>query len=341
MSLLFIYLFIAVGVSFLCSILEAVLLSTSVYYIDSLLDQKKKGALVLKKTKSDINNSISAILTLNTFAHTLGAAGVGAQAMMLFGEEYMFVISAILTLIILYVSEIIPKTVGALYWKKLAIPSAYIINIIVIITYPLLKISSIITNLFEGDKQEKVSIGEIKAITTQGEKDGIINEREGGLIDNVLDLKQSKVKDILTPRSVVFAQPSNRTVEEFCSLDNYETFSRVPVYNKDLDDILGMVLLRTVMSEKIKGNGSKTLESFMTPLFTINENIPVSRALEEFIRRKEHIFLVQDNYLQTEGIITLEDAIETLLGVEIMDEFDSIEDMQLLAKLKMHQKHRK
>lgn len=340
MSLLFVYLIIAVGVSFLCSILEAVLLSTSKYYIDAQVKDRRSGAKLLKRNKDEIDHSISGILTLNTFAHTLGAAGVGAQAMVIFGEEYMFVISAVLTLLILYISEIVPKTIGAIYWQGLAIPSAYVIRAIIIITYPLLIVSSFITRLFKGKSSEKVSLGEIKAITDQGEKEGIVNTQEGSMIDNLLDLQSMRVKEIMTPRSVVFRVVSSMSVKEFFEQSDFESFSRIPVYEGDIDTVTGMVLLRTLMIENIKGNSENTMQELAVPIFAINENIPVSKALKLFIKRKEHIFLVQDSYAQTEGIITLEDAIETVLGEEIVDEFDHNEDMRSFAKLKIRQKNR-
>ncbi|MEA1920252.1 MAG: CNNM domain-containing protein [Campylobacterota bacterium] len=340
MTLLIIYLILAIGISFLCSILEAVLLSTSRFYIDALVEEKRSGAELLKRNNSEIDLSISSILTLNTFAHTLGAAGVGAQAMLLFGEEYMFLISALLTLAILYFSEIIPKTLGALYWQKLAIPSAYIIRSLIIITYPLLKISSFITRLFNTGHNHKVSLGEIKAMADQGEKDGLIHPNEGGMIDNLLDLKSFHVSEIMTPRSVVFSVASTMTVEQFFELDDYESFSRIPIYEETIDTITGMVLLRTLMIQKLKGNTAVTMQELAVPIFAINENIPVSKILELFIKRKEHIFIVQDSFAQTDGIVTLEDTIETVLGAEIVDEFDNVENMQSFAKLKMRQKSR-
>jgi CBS domain containing-hemolysin-like protein len=340
MSLLIFYLFLAVGVSFLCSILEAVLLSTSKYYIDAQVQANQSGATLLKRNKDEIDNSISAILTLNTFAHTLGAAGVGAQAMIIFGQEYMFIISALLTLLILYISEIIPKTIGAIYWQQLAIPSAYVIRGMIMITYPLLLISSLITKFFKNAPNERVSLGEIKAMTDQGEKEGIVNSQEGSIIDNLLDLRSLHVKDIMTPRSVVFHVPSAMSVEEFFIQPDYESFSRIPVYEENIDTVTGMVLLRTLMIEKLNANTQATMQELAVPIFAINENIPVSVALKLFIKRKEHIFLVQDNFSQTEGIVTLEDAVETVLGAEIVDEFDHVEDMQSFAKLKMRQKSR-
>jgi len=334
MTLLFIYLFLAVGVSFLCSILEAVILSTNKFFIAAQIEQKVNGSKVLKKNSEEIDKSLSAILTLNTFAHTLGAAGVGAQAVIIFGEEYMFVISFILTLVILYFSEIIPKTIGAIYWQKLAIFSAYTIRGLIIITYPLLKISSLLTSLLKQNYNEKISVDEIKAAADQGEKDGLINEREGDIIDNALNLRSYKIKDILTPRSVVFALSADMSIEEFFKLEDYDNFSRIPVYDGDIDNIIGIVLLRKIMIEKIDANSNKKIRDIVSDIYEVNENIHVSKVLELFIKRQDHIFLVKDRYNQTVGIVTLEDAIETLLGVEIVDEFDDVEDMQVFAKQK-------
>ncbi len=340
MSLLLLYLFIAIGISFMCSILEAVLLSTTRYFIAGVVAESRPGALLLKRNKDDIDLSISAILTLNTFAHTLGAAGVGAQAALLFGEAYMFAISAVLTLLILYFSEIIPKTIGALYWQQLAIPSAYVIRSMIVITYPLLLISSFLTRLFDKPSGESVSLNEIKAITDQGEKEGIVSAHEGNIIDNLLDLKSLKIKTIMTPRSVVFSVPATMSVNAFFELEDFESFSRIPVYEESIDTITGMVLLRTLMIEKLHGNTEATMQSLAVPVFSVNEHLPISNALRLFIKRKEHLFIVTDNFGQTEGIVTLEDTIETVLGAEIVDEFDRVEDMQAFAKLKMRQKNR-
>jgi len=334
MTLLFFYLFLAVGVSFICSILEAVVLSTNKFYIHAQIEKNVMGAKVLKKNSDEIDKTLSAILTLNTFAHTLGAAGVGAQAVIVFGDDYMFLVSFLLTLTILYFSEIIPKTIGAIYWQRLAISSAYVIRALIIVTYPLLKVSSFLTFLLKSNYSEKISVDEIKAVTTQGEKDGLINEREGDIIDNILDLKSYKIKDILTPRSVVFALSSDLAIEDFFEIDNYDNFSRIPVYEGSIDNIIGLVLLRTIMIEKIDHSNKKTIKDITNEIYTVNENIHVSKVLELFIRRKEHIFLVKDSFSQTVGIVTLEDAIETLLGVEIVDEFDNVEDMQAFAKEK-------
>ena len=340
MDQLILFFVLAVGVSFLCSILEAVLLSTTPGFIQAKINSQLRGAELLKKNKDEIDASISSILTVNTFAHTIGASGVGAQAMMIFGEEHMLIISAVLTLAILYLSEIVPKIIGALYWQSLAIPAAYVIRGLMIVTYPLLFISTMIRKMFK-ETGKKTSREEIQALSELGELEGILDEQESDIIENLLNLKTSKVGDILTPRSVLFAMSKEMTVGEFFSLEDKDTFSRIPIYDGTVDNITGVILLRTVLMEYAQGRRDKALEELAVPIFSLNENIPVSKALELFIKRREHIFVVKDKFNQTQGIVTLEDAIETLLGMEIMDEFDDIEDLQVFAKLKMRQKTRK
>lgn len=260
--------------------------------------------------------------------------------MVIFGEEHMLIISAVLTLAILYLSEIVPKIIGALYWQSLAIPAAYVIRGLMIVTYPLLFISTMIRKMFK-ETGTKTSREEIQALSELGELEGILDEQESDIIENLLNLKTSKVGDILTPRSVLFAMSKEMTVGEFFSLEDKDTFSRIPIYDGTVDNITGVILLRTVLMEYAQGRRDKALEELAVPIFSLNENIPVSKALELFIKRREHIFVVKDKFNQTQGIVTLEDAIETLLGMEIMDEFDDIEDLQVFAKLKMRQKTRK
>ena len=340
MDQLILFFVLAVGISFLCSILEAVLLSTTPGFIHAKINAQLRGADLLKKNRDEIDASISSILTVNTFAHTIGASGVGAQAMVIFGEEHMLIISAVLTLAILYLSEIVPKIIGALYWQSLAIPAAYVIRGLMIVTYPLLFISTMIRKMFK-ETGTKTSREEIQALSELGELEGILDEQESDIIENLLNLKTSKVGDILTPRSVLFAMSKEMTVGEFFSLEDKDTFSRIPIYDGTVDNITGVILLRTVLMEYAQGRRDKALEELAVPIFSLNENIPVSKALELFIKRREHIFVVKDKFNQTQGIVTLEDAIETLLGMEIMDEFDDIEDLQVFAKLKMRQKTRK
>ena len=341
MTLLFTYLFVALLVSFLCSVLEAVLLSSTSSYIESLSKKENPSNAVemLKDLKSNIDKPISSILILNTFAHTMGAAGVGAQAQILFGQEMETLIAVLLTLAILYFSEIIPKTIGAVYWKKLLIPSAYLIKFFIKITYPLVWLSMFITNLIsKGKKNESnFSRDEIMAAVTMGEKEGSILSKESALIENLFKLKNIKTHDIMTPRSVVFALKSSVTVEEAIEDDKMYIHSRIPIYNESIDDIIGIVFNQTILEESVEERDSTLLRNITFPVHKISENVPVSVLIDLFVKRKTHLFIVHDNYGQTTGVVTLEDAIETLLGVEIVDEMDEVEDMQAFAKDKSKQ----
>ena len=333
--LLITYLSVAILISFLCSVLEAVLLSSTNSYIESLSKNHSESLVDrLKKLKSNIDKPISSILTVNTFAHTMGAAGVGAQAQILFGEEWQALVAFAVTLLILYLSEILPKTIGALYWKKLLVPSAYIISIMVTITTPFTWVSSFLTNYISKNKkhQSNFSREEIMAVVAMGEREGTILSKESDLIENLLKLKNIKAKDIMTPRSVVFAMSASTTIEEAIEDDRMYIHSRIPIFRETLDDIVGIVFNQKILEESVEDNDNVTLESISHEVHMVSENIPVPHLIDLFVKRKTHLFIVYDNYGQTVGVVTLEDAIETLLGVEIVDEMDEIEDMQLFAK---------
>ncbi len=335
MTLLIIYFALAVGVSFLCSMLESILLSLNMSHINVVKKSNPSIGKSLEKLKKELNTSLSSILILNTVANTLGAAGVGAQASKLFGNEYMFYVSAVLTLVILFVSEIIPKTIGAMYYKELAPFASYIINFFIFITYPLIIVSLFITKKIAKDENANIiTREELLESTLISENEGVIDEKESDYIENILSLNKSKIHEILTPRSVIFALEKDKFIKDVIDRPGIKKFSRVPLYEGTIDNIIGVVLSKQIFEKAIKTQDVK-LEELMQPIFAINENIPVSYTLDLFIKRKEHMFLVTDSYGQTEGIVTLEDCIETLLGVEIMDELDTTEDMQKLAKEKM------
>ncbi len=338
MELILFYFFGALIVSFICSILEAVLLSVTPSYIELTSNQSPTHGQVLKSVKEDIDKSISGVLTLNTLANTLGAAGVGAETMRIFGEEYMFFASAILTVSILYISEIIPKTIGAVYWQKLAIPAAYIIRAIKFITYPFIVIALTITTALRNGKTFRVSREEILAFAEMGEKDGVVSERESDLLEKLFEFKDTKIKEVMTPRTVLFSVSKDMTIEDFLELEDYNTYSRVPVFDGTLDNVVGIVLRNNLFLEMLNGNSKAKVEEIVKPVFHISESIPLTKALDLFIKRKEHLFIVHDSYGQTMGIVTLEDAIETLLGVEIMDELDTVEDLQKHAKMKLKER---
>ena len=342
--LMLLYFSIAIGISFLCSILEAVLLSITVSHVELVKQKNEKLGLLMENQKQNIDFSIASILTLNTFAHTLGAAGVGAEAAKLFGEEYMFYISAVLTILILVFSEIIPKTLGAYYWKSLASFSTRTIKFLVFITYPILVVMNKITTYITPDKKETITKEEILATVNVAEEKGVIKEKETDMIENLLQLHEIKVKDILTPRSVVFSIQKKELLNSFknrenINLEKFKEYSRVPVFGKNIDDIEGIVISKELFLEYIENN-LENKKDIIKPIISVNENIPVSKLIDMFLAKKEHMFIVTDNYGQTEGIVTLEDAVETLLGVEIVDELDSNVDMRQVAKIKM-QKLRK
>lgn len=340
MTLLLIYLFIALFVSFMCSILEAVLLSSTLSYIETISKKESSKAInLLRDLKLNIDRPISSILTLNTFAHTMGAAGVGAQAQLVFGSELQTVIAFVLTLMILYAAEILPKTIGALYWKSLLIPSAYIISFLIKITFPFVWFSSFITNYVSKGKKDEINFSrdEIMAVVTMGEKEGSIHSKESVLIENLFKLKNIKTKEIMTPRSVVFALNADVTVEDAIEDDKMYIHSRIPIYNESIDDIIGIVFNQTILEESVEERDDTLLRNITVPVHKVSENVPVSVLIDLFVKRKTHLFIVHDNYGQTSGVVTLEDAIETLLGVEIVDEMDEVEDMQAFAKDKSKQ----
>ncbi len=343
MELLIIFFLASVGISFVCSVLESVLLSISMSYVLVLEKERPKVGKLLRWHKENINKSIASILILNTIANTLGAAAVGAQASSIWGSDVVAYVSIVLTFAILYFSEIIPKTIGAIYWKSLAPTAAKLIQFFVWITYPIILTTLFVTDKISEGKEDSHSLtkDELLESMLMGEDEGIIDEKESDYIENVLKLDEHKVKDILTPRSVVFALNENLTVKEVLETKpEIFKFSRIPIYHETIDDVTGIILVKKLFKQALLKDDTVTLKEIKFDMFSINENIPVAKALDLFISKKEHMFLVLDNYDQTEGIVTLEDCVETVLGVEIMDESDTTEDMRALAKLKMKKNRR-
>jgi len=335
MTLLITYLLIAIGVSFLCSVLEAVLLSITPGYVASQAAQRPRRALALQKVKDNLDESISSILILNTFAHTMGAAGVGAQGVVVFGAKWETLVAFLLTLAILYFSEIIPKTLGARYWKRLAQLSAQVIGLLVKILYPLVWLSAKLTNLFaRGEHSSAISREELAAMARLGARHGALGSQESELLENMLQLRHTRTAEILTPRTVVCALDASLSVEQALEKLSEMPFTRLPVYESNLDTILGMVLRPKIHDLEREGGKENPISEVITPIHRVSGELPVLRLLDLFIKRREHMFLVEDEYGQTEGIVTLEDAVETLLGREIMDESDTVEDMRELARSK-------
>ena len=334
-TLLIVYLLIALVFSFLCSVFEAVLLSIRQPYILTQKETKPKNAEVWQKLSADINRPLSAILILNTVAHTVGAAGVGAQAMKVFGDGALTtgIISGILTLLILILSEIIPKTLGAVFWKQLAPATGVMLTSLTRIMSPLIWITEKITSgISHGQKKGAFSRAEFVAMADIGEKEGSIEENEGRIVKNLFGLRDTMARHAATPRTVVFALPASCTINEFMEEHSERPFSRIPIYKETLDDLDGFVLQIELLQAHAQGEGDKPLSDFRRTIHTVPRTQSLSILFNDMIADRIHIAATLDEYGSFSGIITLEDVIETLLGTEIVDEVDDIEDMQQMAR---------
>ena len=333
MTLLLFYLFLALIVSFLCSIMEAVLLSTTLSYLTVKEENGNSSAKIFIKLKQNIDRPLSAILSLNTIAHTVGAAGVGAQATKIFGEVYFGIVSAILTILILVLSEIIPKTIGARYCRELAMISGHAIRITIFITYPFVIIFPYITRLFSKKQNERtISREEISALANIGAEEGIFGEKENKIIQNLIRLKSIRVSEIMTPRVVVTIADENMTLKDFLKNKEFLHFSRIPIYSENTENITGYVFRQTVFEKLAEDQVGLKLKDIKRDIVVIPETNPLFKVWEILLEKKEHIALIVDEYGGMDGIVTMEDIIETLLGFEIVDEKDTITDMQQYAR---------
>lgn len=341
MEILILLFVVVIGTSFICSALESVLLSTNASYISVLEKNNPTAGKLLKKLKTDIDKSIASILILNTIANTLGATAIGVQAQTVFegNSSVVMIISIVLTFLILFFAEIIPKTIGAVYWKQLAPYAPGIINFFIFIVYPIIIITQFVTKKIGKESSDTITREELIHSTLLSEEEGVIGDLESQIIENTLTLNNIKLKDILTPRSVVYAIEKNTPMKDIIEDKRTIKFSRIPVYEGNIDNIVGIVLTKKIFKQAIN-ESEKTLEDIMKPVFSLHESIHVAKALNMFIQKKEHMFIVHDSYNQTEGIVTLEDCIETLLGLEIMDELDTTADMRKLALNKMKAKRK-
>ncbi|MDH3949327.1 MAG: hemolysin family protein [Gammaproteobacteria bacterium] len=340
MTLLLVYLLVAIGVSFLCSVLEAVLLSITPSYLEQLSVERPKSGRLIMQVKDRLDESLSSILILNTFAHTMGAAGVGAQALQVFGPEWETLIAVLLTLAILYFSEIIPKTLGATYWRGLAVPCAFVITWLVRLVYPLVWVSTRLTRLFSNGRENEITREEIIALASLGHKGGALVSRENEYLENLLRLRDVRTAQILTPRTVVHMLDENLTVKE--ALDHPQTrqFTRIPTYAGSKDNVTGKVIRVELFEAEREGRGGEPIRNTAREIIRVSEKLPVQKLLDLCIKNQMHLFLVEDEFGQTSGIVTLEDAIETLLGREIVDESDTVADMQELARHKYRERLR-
>uniref|UniRef100_UPI0040297099 CNNM domain-containing protein n=1 Tax=Prevotella sp. TaxID=59823 RepID=UPI0040297099 len=334
MGLILLYFLGALSLSFLCSVLEAVLLSTPMSYISMRENQGSKTATLMKQYKNNVDRPVGAILSLNTIAHTIGSAGVGAESIKIFGEQYFGLISAILTLLILVLSEIIPKTIGASYWRSLAMPSTRIIRVLILITYPLVLLSELITKVFTPrGNQASMSREEVSAMVDVGTTEGIFRESESKLIKSCIALSGVKARQIMTPSIVVESACQDLTVKDFQAKQSW-SFSRIPVYAGDKDYITGYVLKDAVLKLLSEDQFHVKLSDLKRPILTFREDESVFQIWEKMLEKREHISVIIDEYGGLRGLVTMEDIIETMTGVEIVDEDDVAVDMQALAKEK-------
>lgn len=334
MILIILYFLGALSLSFLCSVLEAVLLSTPLSYISMKEKQGNATATLMKRYKDNIDRPVGAILSLNTIAHTMGSAGVGAESIKVFGEEYFGIISAVLTLLILVLSEIIPKTIGATYWRSLAMVSTKIIRVMIIVTYPLVLLSELITRLFTTRRhQVSISREEVSAMVDMGKEEGVFKESESRIIKSCIRLSSVKAKEIMTPSIVVEAVNQELTFKEFYDIQEWK-FSRIPVYEADREYITGYILKDIVLKELSEDRLDGRLSGISRPILSFREEDSVYNLWERMLETREHISIVTDDAGRLKGIITMEDIIETMTGVEIVDEDDIAVDMQTLAEEK-------
>ena len=333
-TLLILYIVLAIVISSICSLLEATLLSTPMNYINTLEQQGVKGAARLKSLKTDIDKSISSILVVNTIANTVGASLVGAQAANLFNSTGVGVISGVFTFLILMFSEIIPKTLGSSYWRKLCIPASSMIKGMIFITYPVVWPLQKFTHRFsENGNQTVVSREEVAAMVTTGAEEGVLEKEENKMIQNLLRLDDVTAHEIMTPSSVVSMDEENMTIKEFYESEDFGQFSRIPLYSEENDDyVTGYVLKQEILERMAEDKFDIPLKEMRRPVLTFSEDESVSNIWEKLLERKEHISVIIDEYGSMRGIVTMEDVIETMLGFEIVDEKDEVVDMQELAK---------
>jgi len=333
MELLIIFLVLAIGVSFICSILEAVLLSVSDSFVAMLEEEGASHAEQLRKMKEDIDRPLATILSLNTIAHTVGAAGVGAQAQRLFGEASITLVSTVLTLLILFLSEIIPKTLGARFWRQLTHPTVWLLQVLMIILSPLVWVCQKITGLISRSGDTKsFSRKEFAAMATRGAEEGVLAQSEATTFKNLVFIESLTAHDVMTPRTVVHSIKSTMQVSKAVEHVAHHKLSRIPVYGEHKEDILGYVLRGDILLAAVEKKFDLQVHDLKRNILTASENISLKDLFSRMNKRHEHICALVDEYGGFSGLITMEDVVETILGFEIVDELDTIEDMQKLAR---------
>lgn len=327
-------------VSAMCSVLEATILSTPMTYVTTMESKGARGAKLLKKYKQNIDKPISAILAVNTIANTVGASLVGSQAFAVAetfnigAETAVGIISALFTMLILIFSEILPKTIGSTQWRRLALPAVNIIRVLIFLTFPLVFMFEHIAKFISGkSKQVSVSREEVSAMVTVGAEEGVLQKKENKMIQNLLKLNTITAHEIMTPSVVVSMAEEKMTLRDFYKTPEFKKYSRIPVYVDDKSDyITGYVLRQTILEGLAEDKFDVKVGDLARPILSFPESEKVSNIWEKLLEKKEHISIIIDEYGCLRGIVTMEDVIETMLGFEIVDESDSVVDMQELAR---------
>ena len=352
MTLLVFFFCFAIAVSFVCSLWESVLLSVTPSYVTKVNSQGRRTGRLLDEFKQDIDRPLAAILTLNTIAHTVGAIGVGAQASRLWGTggvefaglliNYEAIVAAVTTLAILVISEIIPKTIGANYWERLAPFTVRSLKILTVALWPRVWMSQVITQFLKKDKSQPVfSHAEFLAMTEMGRLEGQLDDREAAVIRNLLSLNRLRVHDIMTPRPVVIAGDRTDSIAEFLADHPDLPFSRVPVFDDSIDTVTGVAFKDDLLAAMATGDGHRALAELERESLFVPETLSVAGVLPQLLEKRQQLAVVVDEYGVTAGVITVEDVLETLLGLEIMDEKDSVADLQRLAREQWAERRRR
>lgn len=342
MTLLLIFLFGAMIISFLCSTLESSLMSTPLSYILMREEEGYKPATRFKQYKTETEKPLAAILSLNTIANTIGAAGVGQQANILFGSAWFGLVSAITTLLILIFSEIIPKTIGTTRWKSLMGFTANTIHALIILMYPFVKLIQLLGRLFTKKEPEAVvSREEVMALANVGEEEGVIEEDENKIIQNIIKLDHIKAEEVMTPRVVAAIAAEKMTLREYYEDDQYDHFSRIPVYAESPEFITGYILRDDALENLAEDKFDVKLSDIKRELPYFNEDKSISEIWDAMLKEKSQIALIIDEYGCFQGILTMEDIIETVFGLEIIDESDEVSDMQQYARERWQQRQKR
>jgi CBS domain containing-hemolysin-like protein len=335
MTLLFLYVGVALAVSFLCSLLEAALLSITPSHLAKLEQDRPKIGTRLRALRSHIDRPLAAILSLNTIAHTVGAAGVGAEAQRLWGSDVLAITSVVLTLLILFVSEIAPKTLGVMYWRRLTGFIAAVLPPLILVLLPLVWLSEAITRFMRHRRTaERLSREEFAALARLGEQQGVFDESEMRILRNLFLFGSLRARDIMTPRTVVFSLEENTTVSDAIAQRGSMVFSRIPIWKDNPDQVTGYILKDQLLLRAARGELDLPVRSFARAALMVPDTVPLPALFEKLLDNREHIAVVVDEYGGVDGVVTMEDVLETLIGLEIVDEVDSAHDMRAMARAK-------